>query len=178
MSVRVETPDDHASIAGVVESAFADRAVAEMTAAIRASDGYVRELAFVAEDGGVVVGHTMLSYLSIEGTQRRVLQLGPMAVRPDRQRQGYGTALVRTALRAADERREPLVLVEGVPSYYPRFGFRSASELGLLRPHDSIPDVAWMAIPLTAYEPSLRGRVVYPPWFPPPHRGQPLARTT
>lgn len=35
---------------------------------------------------------------------------------------------------AADERGAPLVLVEGVPSYYPRFGFRSATELGLERP--------------------------------------------
>jgi putative acetyltransferase len=177
MNVRVETADDYAGIAGVVEAAFGDTAVAEMTAAIRASDGYVRELAFVAEDDGGLIGHTMLSYLWIEGTERRVLQLGPMAVRPDRQRQGIGTALVRTALRAADERREPLVLVEGVPSYYPRFGFRPASELGLLRPHDSIPEAAWMALPLREYDPSLRGRVIYPPWFPPPPGGRPLPPT-
>jgi putative acetyltransferase len=165
--IRVETPDDYASIADVVESAFGERAVAEMTEAIRASDGYVPGLAFVADDAGVV-GHTMLSYLWIEGTDFRVLQLGPMAVRPDRQRQGIGSALIRSALRAAGERGDPLVLVEGVPGYYPRFGFRSASKLGLLRPHEDIPNAAWMAIPLSAYNSAIQGRVVYPPWFPQP----------
>ncbi|MBW3593918.1 MAG: N-acetyltransferase, partial [Actinobacteria bacterium] len=135
---------------------------------IRASDAYVSELAFVADEDGDVVGHTMLSYLALEGTDVRVLQLGPMAVRPDRQRQGIGSALVEAALRAADDRAEPLVLVEGVPAYYPRFGFRSASELGLLRPYAEIPDAAWMAVTLSRYDPSIRGRVLYPRWFPRP----------
>ena len=166
MLIRVEIPEDYPTISAVVEAAFDDRAVAEMTEAIRASDAYVPELAFVADDGGVVVAHTMLSYLAIEGLAVRVLQLGPMAVHPDRQRQGVGSALVRTALEAADQRGEPLVLVEGIPRYYPRFGFQPASTLGLIRPHERIPEAAWMAIPLTAYDPSIRGRVVYPPWFP------------
>ena len=83
MRIRLEIADDYPSIAHVVESAFGDRIAAEMIEAIRASDGYVPDLAFVAEDAGVV-GHTMLSYLSIEGLDVRVLQLGPMAVRPDR----------------------------------------------------------------------------------------------
>ena len=165
MIIRVEKPDDYESVADVVESAFGDRAVVELTEAIRASDGYVPDLAFVADDGGVV-GHLMLSYVSIEDTAFRVLQLAPMAVRPDRQRQGVGVALIRRALSAADERGEPLVLVEGVPDYYPRFGFRPASELGLLRPYESIPEAAWMAIRLSAYDPSIRGRVIYPAWFP------------
>jgi putative acetyltransferase len=91
-----------------------------------------------------------------------------MSVRPDRQRQGVGRALVEAALAAADERGEPLVLVEGVPAYYPRFGFRSATELGLERPDPRIPDAAWMVCPLRAYDPTLRGRVIYPSFFPPP----------
>ncbi len=72
---------------------------------------------------------------------------------------------------AAHERSEPLILVEGVPSYYPQFGFRSATELGLLRPDERIPEAAWLALPLRAYDPALRGRVVYPSFFPPPPPG-------
>ena len=53
-------------------------------------------------------------------------------------------------------------LVEGVPSYYPQFGFRSASELGFERPDPRIPERAWMALPLAAYDPAVAGRVVYP----------------
>jgi len=91
-----------------------------------------------------------------------------MSVRPDRQRQGVGSALVEAVVIAADERGEPLVLVEGVPAYYPRFGFRSAAAAGFEPPEPDIPDEAWMVLPLRAYDPALRGRVVYPPFFPPP----------
>jgi putative acetyltransferase len=99
-----------------------------------------------------------------------------MSVRPDRQRQGVGRALVGAALGAADDRGEPLVLVEGVPSYYPQFGFLPASELGFERPDPRIPEAAWMVRPLRAYDPALRGRVVYPAFFPPPPADPPERR--
>ena len=149
----------------MVEAAFGTPDEARMIDEIRRSDGYVPELSFVAEVEGGVVGHTMLSYVELEEGSRRLLELAPMAVHPDHQRQGIGSALGRAALAAADERGEPLVLVLGHPTYYPRFGFRPASELGLAPPSAEIPDEAFMAVPLEAYEESIRGRVVFPPAF-------------
>jgi putative acetyltransferase len=166
--VRCERPADEAEISEVVEAAFGDSTVAEFTESIRSSSGYVQDLTFVGEEDGEIVGFTMLSYLEIEGLDRRILVLTPMAVRPDRQRRGIGAAIVRTAVAAADERGEPLVLVEGIPAYYPRFGFVSATGIGLERPEEQIPDEAWLALPLRAYDPDIRGRVVYPSFFPPP----------
>ena len=181
MIIRRERPDDVAEIARVIDAAFGDTETSAFTQQLRDSVGYVPELTFVAEDvelsgprtGTVpvlgpdtIVGFTMLSYVAVE--ERPVLILTPMAVRPDRQREGVGKAVVRAALAAADERGEPLVLVEGVPSYYPQLGFRPALELGLLRPDERIPEAAWMAAPLRAYDPALRGQVVYPSFFPPP----------
>lgn len=162
-AVRPETPADFAAIAAVVEAAFRQADEARIVDEIRVSDGYVPELSFVAEERGDVVGHTMLSYVGLEHSPRRLLELAPMAVLPEWQRQGVGSALARASLAAADERGEPLVLVLGHPSYYPRFGFRPASELGILPPDDDIPDEAFMALPLQAYDPSIRGRVVLPP---------------
>jgi len=167
--VRRELPEDEREISDIVEAAFDDASVAEFTESIRASAAYVPELTFVAEDGGEIVGFTMLSYVGLDaGPVNRLLTLTPVAVRPDMQRQGVGTAIVRAAVAGADECGEPLVLVEGVPSYYPRFGFVSAMALGLERPDERIPDQAWLALPLRAYDPSIRGRVVYPPFFPGP----------
>lgn len=80
-------------------------------------------------------------------------------MRPDRPRRGIGAALVRD---------EPLMPCAGVPAYCPQVGFGSATELGLLRPNPRIPDAVWMVAPLRAYDPTLRGRVVYPPFFPGP----------
>lgn len=166
--IRPERPKDEGEIARVVEAAFDDASVGDFTRELRASPGYVPELTFVGEEDGEIVGFTMLSYVGLEGQDRLLLILTPMAVRPDRQRSGVGAAMVRAAVAAADERGEPLVLVEGVPSYYPQFGLRSASELGLLRPDERIPEAAWMALPLRAYDLGVRGRVVYPSFFPPP----------
>ena len=136
-----------------------------MIDAIRASEGFVPELSLVAEDDGQVVGHVLLSYVGLEGASRRLLELGPISVLPARQRAGIGSRLVREALRIADARGEPLVLVLGHPGYYPRFGFRPASELGITPPDPEIPDDAFMAIPLRADDSALRGRVIFPPAY-------------
>ena len=166
--IRRERHEDEAEISSLIEAAFADRSVATFAEQIRASPAYVPELAFLMEEAGEIVAHTMLSRVRLAGPEVDVLILTPMSVRPDRQRQGRGIALVEAIVAAADERGEPLVLVEGVPSYYPQFGFRSATELGLERPDPRIPDAAWMVRTLSAYDPALRGRVVYPSFFPGP----------
>jgi putative acetyltransferase len=95
---------------------------------------------------------------------RRVLSLAPVAVLPDRQSQGIGSSLVRAAVDIADGRGEPLVLLIGHPGYYPRFGFVQARPLGL-EPPFPVPDEVFMVRPLAAYDPAIRGRVVYPSCF-------------
>jgi putative acetyltransferase len=88
------------------------------------------------------------------------LQLGPLAVRPQQQRRGVGTALMREALRLADKRAEPMVMIEGNPAYYGRFGFRSSHELGVEPPPD-VEAKYFMVCTLRAYDAALRGRAVY-----------------
>jgi putative acetyltransferase len=166
--IRQERPDDAREVASVVESAFADASVADFTDRIRRSPAYVPALTFVAEEGGELLGFTMLSEVELEGRTEPLLILTPMAVRPDRQREGIGAELVRAAVADADARGEPLVLVEGVPAYYPRFGFVPATGLGLLRPDERIPEAAWLALPLAGYDASIRGNIVYPDFFPGP----------
>ncbi|MDQ5821038.1 MAG: N-acetyltransferase [Actinomycetota bacterium] len=161
MRIRLEASADFKAIGLVVEAAFGGSDVARLVERIRASEEFVPELAFVAEEDGEVVGHTMLSYSTVEGVDRPVLQLSPLAVRPDRQGAGIGSSLVRFALRRADERGEPVVLVLGSPAYYPRFGFRPASQLGLAAPDQGFPEDDFMAVPLSAYDPSIRGRVAF-----------------
>jgi putative acetyltransferase len=57
------------------------------------------------------------------------------------------------------------VLVEGIPAYYPRFGFEPAGPLGFEKPSPRIPDEAFMVKRLPGWHPSLAGRVVYPPSY-------------
>jgi putative acetyltransferase len=168
IDVRPERPDDRDAVAAVVLDAFAAHGprVAPFVDAIRRSPSYVPELALVAFDDSGVVGFVMLSWVPLEGSAReRILNLTPLAVRSDRQRTGIGARLVTSVLALADEAGEPAVMVEGVPGYYPRFGFERASALGFRPPHDGIPDSAFMVKRLAAWDPAVAGRVVYPPAF-------------
>jgi putative acetyltransferase len=167
--VRPERPEDFTAVSTVIIDAFGPEhgpVVTALVERIRESEHYVPDLALVAEDDWEVVGYLMLSWVGIESEARnRILNLSPMAIRSDRQRTGIGTNLIRTALDLAEVAGEPVVMVEGVPSYYPRFGFERASALGFRPPHDHIPDAAFMIKRLTGYDPRIAGRVRYPAAF-------------
>lgn len=167
IDVRPEKAADYKAIDDLLAPLMGDE-VAALVHDIRRSDNYVPDLALVAEKDGDIMGHILLSYVTLRGKEETaVLLLSPLGVRPDHQRLGIGTALVRAALKVAEARKEPLVVVEGVPSYYPRLGFERARPRGIEPPHLKIPDEAWMVRPLSAYSPRYRGLVEYPPAFDP-----------
>jgi putative acetyltransferase len=154
--IRRARPEDHEAIVAVTAAAFDNEETALRI---------VRELApaisLVYEVDGEIVGHVMLSRM--EMGEHRPLQLSPLSVSPAHQNRGIGSALTREALRLADEAGEPLVLVVGHPTYYPRFGFEPAAPLGLQAPADY--GAAWMVARLAAYDPSMRGTVTFPAAF-------------
>jgi putative acetyltransferase len=164
--LREERPADAAAIRVVLEAAFPTCAEADLVERIRAAGAVRPDLSLVAELGGAVVGHILLSPVTLEtgGGPEAVLELAPMAVVPDHQREGIGSALVIAGLDAAEVRDEPLVLVLGHPWFYPRFGFRPASAFGIRAPRD-VPAAAFMVKPLTTYRRELTGQVVLPPTF-------------
>jgi putative acetyltransferase len=68
---------------------------------------------------------------------------------------------VRASLDAVRRRGERLLLVEGAPGYYGRFGFVRADELGLLPPLEALYDWAFQVAVLDPDVPLPQGRVVY-----------------
>ncbi len=166
--IRTEQPADYPAIRAVVSAAFASDTEADLVDAIRSSEHYVPELALVATDGGEVVGHTMISGATLRspGGDRPIVMLSPLAVLPARQGEGIGAALVRAAVAAADHRGEPLVVLEGSPAYYRRFGFEPSYEHGIQLPlPDWAPREAGQVARLSGYDAALTGTVVYPPAF-------------
>lgn len=160
MKIRAETGADLAAIREINEQAFGDQVVPDLVDTIRASDRFVPELSLVAEDGGELVGHVLLSYVDLEPGTHQILQLGPLGVRPEHQRRGVGSALMEEALRLAEERGEPMVMIEGDPGYYGRFGFRRSQELGI-EPPPKVKAQYFMVRALSAYDPALRGQAIY-----------------
>ncbi|MDQ0930204.1 putative acetyltransferase [Streptomyces turgidiscabies] len=107
---------------------------------------------------GTVAGHALPTRCHIGETP--ALCPGPVAVLPEYQRTGTGSAAVRTALKAAGDAGERFVTVLGHPAYYPRFGFTRASAHGIGITLD-VPDEAMMALTLDAAHPLPGGTVRY-----------------
>lgn len=168
VEIRPEVERDHEAIADVVERAFGSPAEARLVEAIRTSPQYLAELALVAVVEDRVVGHVMISRCRIVdgGTERDIVMLSPLAVDPDHHRRGIGGALVRAVCERADAMGEPLVVLEGDPGYYSRFGFGPAAGHGITLPlPDWAPSEAAQVLRLSHDDPGLRGTVVYPPSF-------------
>ncbi len=162
--IRRETAGDTEAIEAGTTAAFgrADRpgpvVEAVLVRELRASDAWIPALSFVAEAAGEIVGHVVCTRAHVDGAP--VLGLGPLSVRPDRQRAGFGAALMHAVLGAADALGEPLVGLLGDPAYYGRFGFRAATLYGILPPVPRWAD-HFQVRPLTAYDPSVRGTFAY-----------------
>jgi putative acetyltransferase len=168
MLVRRELADDAAAIRAVTAAAFARPGAdvpveAPLVDALRADPAWIPELSLVVvgPDGGIS-GHVVCTRGSVGGAA--ALALGPLSVRPDRQRSGVGKALMHAVLGAADALGEPLVVLLGSTSYYPRFGFRLASEHGIT-PQRPEWEEHFQVRTLTAYDPALRGEFAYPEPF-------------
>jgi len=166
MLIRTETAADHEAVREVLIDAFDGPDEALLVDLIRNSARFVPDLSIVAEVDGAVVGHILFSHVDLVGDQtRQVLSLAPLAVAKSAQLSGVGRALVEEGLARCDRRGEPLVVLEGIPAYYPRFGFEPAAEHRIDKPAHGVPDEAFMVYRLAAYDPAYRGKLVYPPAF-------------
>jgi putative acetyltransferase len=100
--VRLEDPADREASLEVERSAFASEEEPAIVEAVRDLEG---SFALVAEEEGRVVGHVQFSRAWIGDT--RVLALGPIGVRPDRQGIGIGSALIAAGLQESRDRGSP-----------------------------------------------------------------------
>jgi putative acetyltransferase len=146
ISIRNETGPDVAAVASVNRAAFGRPEEAALVDAIRGAPGAV---SLVAVDGNTVVGHILFTPVTIEQMDAgmRAAGLAPMAVAPERQRQGIGSRLVVSGLDACRAAGYDLVVVLGHPEFYPKFGFVTAASAGLRCEYD-VPSEAFMVAEL------------------------------
>lgn len=145
--IRPEVEPDYPAVRRINEEAFGQPAEAALVDALRSEvHPYV---SLVADIDGEIVGHVFFSPVTIDDgeTVTTAMALGPMAVRPSRQRRGIGTRLVRQGLAACRQIGHPVVFVLGHPEYYPRFGFAPAAPRGL-RCTYPVPDDVFMVVEL------------------------------
>ena len=145
--VRPEESTDAQAVHAVNEAAFEGPAEANLVADLHRQSAVIVSL--VAELNGQVVGHILFSPVSVSQAAAgiQVAGLAPVAVSPQHQNQGIGSALVRRGLEDCRKQGYAVVVVLGHPQYYPRFGFTAAHEHGLSCEYDAPPE-AFMALGL------------------------------
>jgi putative acetyltransferase len=165
MELREELPDDKESVREIHLRAFGDHGlvVADLVDTLRETITPTDALSLVAEHEGQTVGHVMFTRSLLDAPRRlvEVQVLSPLAVLPEHQGRGIGSALVRHGLTALTGRAVPLVFLEGDPGYYSRFGFMPGGDQGFRKPSLRIPDGAFQAIKLPVYEPWMTGTLIY-----------------
>ena len=127
--IRQETDSDLDAVYTLIQTAFAtsehsDGTEQDLVVALRSSDAFIPELALVAVADAKIVGYIMFTKASAGG--QTLLVLAPLAVLPDYQQHGIGSALIREGHRIAKELGYGYISVLGSDTYYPRFGYQPA----------------------------------------------------
>ncbi len=110
---------------------------------LRNDPAFVKQLDFVMEKDGVLIGQNMFMKTMIKADDNReidVLTMGPICITPELQRKGYGKILLDYSLEKAQMLGFGAVLFEGNIDFYGKSGFDYSSKFGI-KYHD-LPDDA------------------------------------
>jgi len=138
--VALETHGQAPAIRALLLQAFPTALEADLVDRLR-HDGDVA-IGVVAMEADAVVGYAAFSPMA---APMKALGLGPVAVKPDRQRSGIGEMLIRNGVQRAKEAGWDAVFVLGASAYYSRFGFETAHASGFTSPYAG---PHFMALPL------------------------------
>ena len=161
--IRQENKNDYEEVYNVIKTAFetaehSDGNEQDLVVALRKSDNFIPELSLVAVMDNKIVGYILFTKIKI-GKQEE-LALAPIGVLPEYQKQGIGRTLIQEGNKKAKELGYHYSVVLGSDKYYPKFGYVSAKEYGIVAPFD-VPDENFMAIKLNDIDIEIKGIVQY-----------------
>ena len=142
-TIRLEKLEEHRDVENLIREAFwnvyrpgcSEHYVIHV---LRDDPAFVKELDFVMEQDGRLIGQNMFMKTVIQADDGRVvpvLTMGPIGILPELKRQGYGKALLDYSLEKATELGFGAVLFEGNIEFYGKSGFDYADRFGI-RYHD------------------------------------------
>ena len=142
-TIRLETIEDQREVEDLIRESFwnvyrpgcSEHYVIHV---LRDDPAFVKELDFVMEQDGRLIGQNMFMKTVIDADDGRaipVLTMGPICITPELKRKGYGKALLDDSLEKAAELGYGAVLFEGNIDFYGKSGFDYARKFGI-RYHD------------------------------------------
>ncbi len=140
MEFRLEKQEDYREVEKLTREAFWDVYAPGCSEhlvlhKLRESGAFIRELDYVAEADGRIVGNIAYSRVfNGEEMCSEMIAFGPVSVHPDYQRQGIGREMIAFTLKKAEELGYKAVMITGSPEYYRKFGFIPAAKYGIYLP--------------------------------------------
>ena len=101
---------------------------------LRNDPAFVHELDFVLEKDGQLIGQNMFMRAVIhadDGREIPIMTMGPICIRSDLKRQGYGKRLLDYSLEKCAQLGCGALCFEGNIAFYGKSGFTYASEFGI-----------------------------------------------
>ena len=145
--IRQENPSDHSIVFELIKKAFetmpySDHTEHFLVEKLRQSHPFIPELSLIAAIDHLIVGHILLTPVSIKNDQQTFnsLVLAPVSVLPEYQKRGIGSQLIQTAHQIAQQLGHQSVVLVGHKDYYPRFGYERADRYGIKFPFESPPE--------------------------------------
>ena len=143
ITIRLETKEDQRTVENLIREAFwnvyrpgcYEHYVMHV---LRKDPAFVKELDFVLEKDGRLIGQNMFMRTRIDADDGRavpVLTMGPICITPELKRQGYGKLLLDATLERAAAMGFGAVLFEGNIDFYGKSGFTFARDFSI-RYHD------------------------------------------
>jgi putative acetyltransferase len=158
IEIREALPSDAQAIESLYSNAFPDEDLLPLVRDLQRSPA----ISFVGFVDEILVGHAVFTPCSIVGGTDSVALLGPVAVASNSQRQGVGSAVVRTGLQRLTRGGTARVYVLGDPAYYRRFGFEPEHNVSPPYPLPEAWRGAWQSLSLSDETPPLCGKLTVP----------------
>jgi putative acetyltransferase len=132
-AIRLEQPSDYRAVEDITKKAFWNVHAPGcnehyLVHVMREHEDFIRELDFVLEVEGEIIGNIMYTrswLLDEAGEALDIVTFGPVSVVPKYQRKGYGSILINHSVAKAVEMGHAAIVIYGNPSNYVKFGFKS-----------------------------------------------------
>ena len=137
--IRLETKEDYKEVENVTREAFwnvyrpgcLEHYVLHC---YREREDFIKELDFVMEKDGKIIGHVMYSKAEIradDGRKIPIMTFGPISILPEYKRKGYGKKLLDDSMEQAKAMGAGALCIEGNIDFYGKSGFVIASTKGI-----------------------------------------------
>lgn len=139
MNIRLEKKEEYREVENLVRESFwnvyrpgcMEHYVLNQ---LRNDPAFVKELDFVMEKDGKIIGQNIFMRAIIkadDGREIPIMTMGPICITPELKRKGYGKILLDYSLEKAKELGCKAVCFEGNIDFYGKSGFKCASEFGI-----------------------------------------------